>query len=98
MRILLISLLLPKVLTYALLSVVTGLEPVIAIAFVRARLIDAISVLAHVRIFSTLVDVPTLISADLSVTLGTDACKRSDQVLAREFAIVRRRHALVNVY
>lgn len=98
MRILLISLLLLQVLTYALLSVVTGLEPVKAIAFVRARLVDTISVLAHVHIFSTFVDVPTLVRADLSVTLGTDARKRSDQVLAREFAIVRRCHALVDVY
>jgi len=87
-----------SILTNALFPIVTCLEPVEAITFVRARLIDAISVLAHVHVFSTLIDVSAFIRADLSVTLGTDARKRPDQVLAREFAIVRRRQTLVNVY
>lgn len=95
---LLSSLLFLQLLTYTLFSVVTGLEPVVAIAFVRARLVDAISVLANVRVFSTLIDVPAFVRADLSVALRTDARKRPDQVLAREFTIVRRRHTLVNVY
>lgn len=82
---------------YALLSVITGLKPIVAIAFVRARQVDAISVLTGVRVFGTLVDVSTFVRTDLSVSLGTDTSKRPDQVLAREFTIVCRRQAFVDV-
>lgn len=85
--------------TYALFPVVTRSESVLAFAFKCARQIDTVTVLANaVRVINrTLVDVPALVGARLSVSLGADASERTNQILARELAVVGRRYALVHV-
>lgn len=68
--------------TYAPFSVRTGLEPVVAVALVRARHVDTITVPTNVvrTTGHTLVDVPALVgrARHLCVSLGTDAGKRTD--------------------
>lgn len=64
---------------------------------VRARQVLAKSVLARVRVLRALVHVSALVGTDVGVSLRADARERTDQVLARELAIVRRRNALVHV-
>jgi len=79
---------------------VTRSESVLTFALKRARQVDAVTVLANaVRPTDrTLVDVPALVGARLCVSLGTDARERTNQILARELAVVGGRRALVHVF
>lgn len=75
----------------------TGFKAVVAIAFVRARQVDAKSVLTQIRVVRALVDIPALFRAHLHVSFGADARERTDQIFTRVFTVVGRRLALVHV-
>ena len=71
----------------------------VAVARVRSFGVDAVAVLAQVAVGRTLVDVAAVVRhAHLMVSFRTDAHERSDEVFARELAVVGRRGALVDVY
>jgi hypothetical protein len=78
---------------------VRGFVTLVTITPERALQIDAVAVLAQVRVGSALVDVSAVVcQPDLGVALGTDAHERTNQILALELAIVGWGDALVHVY
>ena len=84
--------------TEALFPVCTRLESIETFALVRPLRVDAVSVLAQVRIGSAFINVSAIIRhAHLREALRTYAHEGSNQVFARELAIICWRGALVNV-
>lgn len=81
------------------LSVRALLETVVAETLVAPLQIDASTVLAEAGVDGALVDVLTLVGrTDLLIPGRADAHESTDQILALESAVVRRRDAFVDVW
>ena len=85
--------------TDALFSVGTDFVTLVALALVRSFGVDTVAVLAQIGVRSAFIDVAAVVRhSHLSVTFGTDAHERADEVLAGEFAIVRWSGAFIDIY
>jgi len=84
--------------TNALLSVRAGYKSFIAFALVGSFSIDAVTILAKVRISGAFVDVAAIVRhANLSVPFWADAHKGADEVLTGEFAVICRCSAFIHI-
>lgn len=82
----------------ALFAVGTDFVTLVALALVRSFGVDTVAVLAQIGVRSAFVNVAAVVRhSHLSVTFGTDAHERADEVLAGEFAIVRWSGAFIDI-
>ena len=85
--------------TDALFAVGTDFVTLVAFALVGSFGVDTVAVLAQIGIRGAFVDVAAVVRhSHLSVTFGTDAHERADEVLTGEFAIVRWSGAFIDIY